>query len=459
MYTDIILSFKENIESLEKFVEQVEPTLSNDLNKEKLEVMITKTKVAKAIMDEIRSAIKNNQEPGSVNGKKIKLENGEEIEIDASMLSEDVGDIFEFRDKLKCRNTNYSILYKSALMSLIIYLESTISDVIKETCRTYPQRLGEKSLTLKEVKESGSIDEAISKIVEKEVESLMFKGFDEWIKFLKNNLNLDMKYLDKYQEELTEIISRRNIMVHNRGIVNHTYLSKVSRKYSENIKIGETLKVDRSYIDRSMKVISIVGYLILIDVTLKENRKNKDITEKIGELAFEILCDEKWEVALEIYLLLYKAKGINAKDKLIYQINYCQCYKWLDRYEEIQEEVDRMDLSAHSSLFTLCKYALEDEYEEFFKLLNKDYNSLQESIDLDVWPIFRDIRETKEYIEFKNQKDIESNIEKVVEEPKKIKAPNIEKVVEKPIKIKAPNIEKISAEPILKKSIKLKKNS
>ena len=425
MYTDILLGFKENIESLEKFVEQVEPTLASDLSEEKVEDMEKKVEVVRAILKSIKkeheskqattaeeneqaTTTEENEQATTTeeNEKKVILDSGEEIKICTSEIGEYIGDVIKFKEILKSRNSNYSILYKSVLMSLIIYLESTVSDVIKQTCMDYPERLGDKTLTLKEVKESGSIDEAISKIVEKEIESLMFKGFDEWIKFLKNNLKLNMEYLNSYQSELTEIIARRNIMVHNRGIVNHTYLSKVSNEYLKDVQLGDVLNVNRRYIDRSMKVISVIGYLILIDVILKVNRGNNEVIDDISSLAFDVLYDEKWEVALEIYLLLYKVKGINAKERLTFQINYWQCFKWLDRYDEIKKEVDEIDLSAHTSIFRLCVYALKDEYEKFFGLLNKDFNNLKEAeeldeVALDTWPIFKNIRERTEYNDFK----------------------------------------------------------
>lgn len=209
-----------------------------------------------------------------------------------------------------------------------------------------------------------------------------------------------MSYLDMYHDELTEIITRRNIMVHNRGIVNNTYLSKVNDKYTKDIKLRDCLSVNREYIDRAMTVIEIVGYLVLIDIMLKVSRKGEDTIEMIESIAYSILCDEKWEVALEIYSLLYKVKGISAKDKLIYRINYWQCYKWLNRYEEIKKEVDETDLSAHTSMFRLCAHIIKDEYEEFFNLLKRDYDNLKELIDLDTWPIFRNIREREEYKNF-----------------------------------------------------------
>lgn len=179
MYKNILLGFKENIESLDGFVEHVEPTLKDSLGEEKIEKMQEKAKIAKAIVGEIKMAIENNQDPGSVNGKNIKLDNGKQIQIKAEEFNQYVDEVLEFRNKLKFRRNNYEILYKSVLMSLIIYLESMVADIIKQSCIEHPERLGEKTLTLKQIKESGSIDEAISKIVEKEVESLMFKGFDD----------------------------------------------------------------------------------------------------------------------------------------------------------------------------------------------------------------------------------------------------------------------------------------
>jgi hypothetical protein len=80
--------------------------------------------------------------------------------------------------------------------------------------------------------------------------------------------------------------------------------------------------------------------------------------------------------------------------------NYWQCKKWLGEFESIKDEVNKADCSALSCEYRLSLLALQDNYSEFFKLLPEacpgqlDLNSLKE------WPIFRKIREQKEYEEF-----------------------------------------------------------
>lgn len=148
-----------------------------------------------------------------------------------------------------------------------------------------------------------------------------------------------------------------------------------------------------------MSVIEIIGYLTLIEVILKED-KDKPM-EVIETLAFSKLKEEKWEVALEIYDLLSNIKGIQESDRLLYQINCWQCYKWLGKYDQVKDSISKKDISLIPTSYKLCIHALKDEFEEFFKLLKSEYDICKDTIDLEEWPIFREVRKKEEYEKFK----------------------------------------------------------
>ncbi len=64
---------------------------------------------------------------------------------------------------------------------------------------------------------SDSIEDVKNHLIDDEVMSMMYKSVGEWIEYLKKNLNLKLEYVISVLPQLTEIVARRNLIVHNEG--------------------------------------------------------------------------------------------------------------------------------------------------------------------------------------------------------------------------------------------------
>lgn len=435
MYKDILEGFLENIEALKEFVDSVDPVLKEAklydavplLKEDKLTVTILlyilentiqefenkigtieyeEAKVAKSLdlkaerEEEIKKLIKEKYNrdvkvdyvKNENGGGSIDIDNLEGIDLDVHMSI-----IEEIVNLTKKNRRNYEILYKSSLMNLVVYLESMIAEVFRENFNKYPGKVvNKKTLTFEEIKNMGSFEEATSYLIENEIEAMMYKSFVDWCAFLKKENKLKMSYLDKEQINIVEIICRRNLFVHNRGIVNQIYLSKVDDRLKESINIGERLKVDRDYIDNAVKTIERVGCLILIEVWYSEEGKNKKVRDELFTIGYRFMKEEKWKIALFVYELLSECKTIEQKDKLMAKINKWQCMKWDGHYNKIKDVVELEDFSAYSMEYQICVAALRDDYTTVFKLLPKMYE--ENGIEtIEEWPIFKDVRNKEEY--------------------------------------------------------------
>lgn len=410
---NILHAFLSNIEALQVYVESVEPILQDksreviSQNKElsaalmySLQIfldcdskqVIEKKDVEKdfdIVMDEEKKSVSINLKPDS--------------NIELSKME-------DFIKRIRYSSQHEDILYKSSLMNLVIYLESMISEIFRIHFNEYPDSIvNKKSLTFEEIKAIGSIEEASNYIVEKEIENKMYGTLNDWCEFMKKHMKLDIYYLDHMKDEITEIIARRNIFVHNQGIVNQMYLSKVADKYKSNVSLNTELKVDREYIDRAIEVIEEFGILLIIEVLLSKNRNNIDGIKIIEKYAFESMCSERWSLSMKIYDMLLNnrnLKNIPAINRLQYKVNYWQSLKWLGRYSEIKSELEKEDFSANTKDFQLCIHALKDEYDEFYDLLERIYEKDICKESLESWPIFREIRKQSRYRKFIDSKGI-----------------------------------------------------
>ncbi len=91
-------------------------------------------------------------------------------------------------------------------------------------------------LSLAELREIGSIEEAEQYLAIREADSVLRDGLDKQIEYFSKRLKVDTELLANLIPNLKEITERRNIYVHNNGFVDRGYLtrvpSEVVKKYS-----------------------------------------------------------------------------------------------------------------------------------------------------------------------------------------------------------------------------------
>lgn len=302
--------------------------------------------------------------------------------------------------RVEAENKKVDILYSGSLMLLVTYFENLISKIMKEDMKLHPERM---SLEMKQVpfsmlEKADELSDIKDMLIEEEVTSLMYKSLDSWLDYFSRKVKLKQNYIKKVQGKLEEIIARRNLIVHNEGKVNSIYLNVVKAEERENIKRGDVLEVNKEYLYNAIDIIELSGISLIIEIWIKEYGKSEEELDKIMDLIFnDYLILDKWEEAKTLYEICLNSKKLKEADKLVCQINRWQCFKWQNRFDEVECEIERWDISASSPQFKLAKLALLDKYEEFFKTF--DEQSEVDEAFLHEWPLFKNIRESQIYNE------------------------------------------------------------
>lgn len=410
MYTGIVGSFLNSIQALRLYVDNVEPMQINiDRSMDNASVLamlmslakdmkITKTniedlkfpeEVPKEVVDNLKGYLKDFWEivEMSEDGKSARYRS----------VPKELKESYRKIEAIQMQN---EILYSGSLMLLVTYFENTISKIFKADFQRHPQRMSleNKTVSYKILEVSKDIEDVKCHLIENEVTSIMYKSFSDWIEYFKKNMKLNLKYVTEKKPILTEIIQRRNLIVHNEGIVNSVYLNLVLKNCRPNVKIGDILIVDRQYIYDAIGLVETAGMAIIIEAWLNECPENEEEISKILAIIYdEYLIFEKWEIAKVLYEICLECKKLQTSDELICKINKWQCYKWLGRFEEVEGEVRSLDTSACSPQYKLGVMALLDEYDKFFKYFEKQ-NEIDET-HLKEWPLFRGVRESSIYKE------------------------------------------------------------
>src|ERR1035441_7706546 len=171
----------------------------------------------------------------------------------------------------------------------------------------------------------------------------MRASFEDWVSFFRTKTHIPMPYLERDQDGVSEIFKRRNLVVHNGGIVNRHYLSTVSETVSKGVKEGDRLPVDEKYLTTAIDLIEPNLVLIACELWQKWERASKERPTTLLAIAYESLRAERWVVAERLSKFMMDDKNTEESLRLVGQINYWQSLKWQGRYEEIRTAVENAD--------------------------------------------------------------------------------------------------------------------
>lgn len=257
-------------------------------------------------------------------------------------------------------------------------------------------------MTLSELKGLSSIDDAEKFLIDVKIDEILRGNFESWIKLLKSELSLGLGYISDIKDELIEVYQRRNLLVHNGGIVNSIYLSKVKKEQRENLGINDKLTVDKNYLENS--ICNLQKAFILIGAELWKKLNPEDISrgEILGDIIYENLVQSRWDICEGLCYFSLRDFHINPVDKVIAQINYWLCKKENGQYDEIKAELIDANFSDKKEVFQIGLYALRGETDKVIEMLPIALETNQTNIErIEEFPVLREFRKTKEYEEFK----------------------------------------------------------
>ncbi|WP_180361889.1 hypothetical protein MKX33_02945 [Paenibacillus sp. FSL R5-0490] len=295
-----------------------------------------------------------------------------------------------------------NMLYQNSLINLIVFFELLISRVLHTHITKFPEIMSikDKTLSLEDIRKLGSFEDAEKYLIDQEVEGIMYGSLDKWYKYLTDKVKITISYFQKNKELISEIFQRRNIVVHNDGIVNSIYFKNVNVDLRKDISLGDKINVDREYINKSISIIENVGILILLEMWRKAEKKSQERVDEIMGEGYTLMLDEDWSLAANLYDFCSNEISISAEDKLMSKVNYWLCMKRSGQYEILKKEIEEADFSPYNKKFQLSLLALKNEKEEFFDLLKISMPNDLSVDNLKEWPIFTEIRESEEYNKF-----------------------------------------------------------
>lgn len=424
MFNKHIKDFNENIIGLRDFIDLIDPYLTEKLEehdkhisplitlgilkdmltnkteweeneKEKIEDL--KSKVNAQILDVYKKEI----------DVEIETEEGEGDKKKAFSIKVKATDNFDLRvhlDKANKTKSHIELLYRNSLISLLSSVEWFFSQILHFYYDKHPESAGiqKKTMTLTDLKSFGSIEDAEKYLIDVKIEEILRGSFDTWITLLKAELSLGLGYIEPIKEELTEFYQRRNLFVHNGGVVNSIYISKVKEEFRQDIKINDQLTVDKEYLDNAICKLQKAFILIASELWKNLDKADKTRGDILTDIVYENLLKSRWDICEGLTYFIINDSQLDVTDKVVAQLNFWLCKKRTNQYDSIKKDIEKEDYSDKKEIFQLALFALRDETNLFFETLPAALDSRQINIKrLEEFPIFQEIRDTVEYKKFK----------------------------------------------------------
>lgn len=304
------------------------------------------------------------------------------------------------------KKTNYhkDLLYKNAFIGLLSSVEWFYSQVLHYFYDKHPEAAGikKKTMTLEELKTFKNVEDAEKYLIDNKIEETFRAGFDTWMDLLKEEVKLKMPYLKPFYDELQEIYQRRNLLVHNGGIVNSIYISKVADEAKKEIKIGDRLTITADYLENAICKLHIVFTLIAAELWKKLEPEEEKRAVILNAIAYKNMLQKRWLVAEWLSCFIKDDEKLKSRVKTVGQLNFWLCHKKKGNKILVDSEIAKADFSDKSLRYQLAISALTDNKEDFFEILPEALRT--KSLDIEElleFPIFEDMRLLQEFIDFK----------------------------------------------------------
>lgn len=344
--------------------------------------------------------------------KKFLDENAEKIEEDDETTSYKLDfKISRASSRLGRRSdrakTVLDLLPRNFVVSFVSEYDSFLGQLITKILRFKPEIIDskDKSISLSDLVNLGSVDAAKDKIFAKEVESILRSSHADQFSWMEKAFDIPLTRGLESWPVFIELTERRNLFVHCDGVVSEQYLN-VCRKHKAQIVpeivVGTRLQAEKKYLKQSYEVLYEIGIKLSQVLWRKLSPSDLETAEtSLSHFTYELLIEENYSLAKNLldFACCTLKKWDSEGTRLVYVVNRALAYKFSGDNEMCQKILESEDWSACGDNYQLCVAVLKDDFEKAKRLVLRigSAGSVGE-VDYIEWPCFKDFRSSDEFI-------------------------------------------------------------
>jgi hypothetical protein len=292
------------------------------------------------------------------------------------------------------------------LLGLISTYDAFLSQLIRAIFIVKPDTLSssEKTISIKELMEIGSVEAARNSIIEKEVEAVIRTSHSDQIEWLEKKLGIKLKTNLAIWPDFIEVCERRNLLTHTDGVVSSNYIKVCTNHgYNSSVNCGDKLVVDNSYFNKAVSIIFEMGMKLTQVVWRKLIPSELPAASgELNDIIYRLVVKRKYKSAVtmsEFGLNVMKKHGSDAIKKMMI-VNYANALKLSGKKDQFEKVLDAEDWSSATDAYKICVYAVKNDVDSVIGMLKSVVDTKLISIgDIREWPVFHDIRTDMKFIE------------------------------------------------------------
>ena len=295
---------------------------------------------------------------------------------------------------------------RTLVVALISEFDVFVGGILRLFYEVQPDalRASERSLTLGNILEFGSIEVAKDYVIEKEIESVLRKSHSDQFDALEKRLSLALRKGLDIWPDFIEVTERRNLFVHTGGIVTRQYMDVCRRagvELSDDLQ-GSTLEASHDYFRHAHGVIFELGVKLGHVVWRKVRPSERETADRYlaGSVMYDLIFNERYETAIKLgdFALETYMTFASQYNRLMLVINKAQAHRWSGDDAGAQQILDDEDWSATSSEFQLAVAAIRDDVPGVIALMKRiGATDRPGKVGYREWPLFSSVRSTDEF--------------------------------------------------------------
>ncbi len=402
-----IKRFSGSLADLREFTELVEGLIKTHKLKE-LETAVTRYEGLGEALSSFDSKLMSDlgaierQEDGGEQKKTLKFEvvdHSDGVKIFKAAGSRD--ELKEFDKSIGAvfkTESSVQQLHRSSLISLVSMAETFLSQLLHLFFEKHPSALNvkDKQFSFEELSNFSSLDDARAYLVSWRIENLLRGSYEDWIDYFRTQMKLELAVTTKHYDQLVENFQRRNLFVHNDGVVNKIYLSKIHKSLAKPELLNKRLSVSKEYLFAAIDRFEASFLQLAFELWTKCDKSEESRPGIIINSSYDALQHRRWMLATELAGIVEADKAATESDKLMAKVNSWIARKKIGAEATLRDEIQSFDVSAKNDLFKLAKHCLLDEHELALAMAKQLEKSQMLGLkELTEWPLFEDLRATK----------------------------------------------------------------
>lgn len=309
-------------------------------------------------------------------------------------------------------DTAVALVPRIFVLALVGQFDAFLGRLLRAMFLMRPEMMAnsERTLTLAQLLDVGSVEGAAEYILDKEIETVLRKSRTEQFSWMESKFDVKLRSgLDSWPT-LIEVTERRNLFAHTDGVVSEQYLA-VCRNNGVSVDgtctKGTELEVTPEYFRNVHACHFEVGVKLSQVLWRKLCPDQVDGADSnLVDVTFELIVDNRLDLARELldFALSKPMKHGSAQSRLILTVNRAQAYKWSEDESRCREIIDAEDWSACGPEFRLAVSVLRDDFAGAASLMRSiGASGSPTKTDYQEWPLFKEFRKSSEFLDVYEQ--------------------------------------------------------